>query len=527
MKDERTIADVLCSTASSCTGKDAIICGTRRLTYEELYEKACRLCNILLANGIEGGSKVGLRLPRSPEYVVAYFGATMAGAVIVPFDPNLTVREIYSTLSYCDVQLLVSNREGLAFLEDAGASCPNLQAVLLFEQSDCDSLSGSPVSMEFFLPRAGRAVRLTITASCSRPSLLTDPGSLALLLHTSGTTSAPKRVMLSHRNVISNASSHIASLDLRHDDKVLIALPMFFGYCNTAQMLTHVLLGGTLVLMPGLFTPARFCHLVKTERVTTFTGVPTMLLYLLQYQALCSHDLASLRYVCFGGSVMPQEPLQQLIQKLPAVGFVHTYGQTEASPRVTTLLPQDAMRKRGSVGRAIPGVEVSIFGQDGHPLSPLEIGEVVVRGDNVMLGYYKRPEITSEVIRDGQLFTGDMGYLDDDRYLYLTGRRRNMIIRAGINIYPEEIEEYLLQHPDVIEAAVVGEEHPIQGQVPVGIIVMRDGASPTTDELIAFCKKGLAPYKIPTRIEFRDELPKTYNQKTQRHKLGGDARGEA
>lgn len=527
MKDIITIPDILCSAASKYPSKVAIICGTRRLTYAELYEKACRLSNVMRSQGIDVGMKVGIRLPRAPEYVVAYFAASMVGAAIVPMDLNLTVRETCSALKYCDVRLLVSRREGGAFLDDMTTNCPDVQAIVFFEQDDCDSLEGSPVNLEVFLPRAGRTAKLALAVSSSRPLALVDPRGLALLLHTSGTTSAPKRVMLSHHNVISNANSHIASLGLHHDDKVLIALPMFFGYCNTAQMLTHILLGGTLVLLPGIFTPARFCLLVETEKITTFTGVPTMLLYLLSYRGLASHNLASLRYICYGGSAMPQEQLLRLMQQLPSVGFVQTYGQTEASPRVTTLAPQDALRKRGSVGRAIPGVEVCVFGQEGHALSPFEIGEVVVRGDNVMLGYYKRPEITAEVIRDDRLFTGDMGYLDDDGYLYLTGRRRNMIIRAGINIYPEEIEEYLMQHPDVFEAVVVGEEHPIQGQVPVGIIVPRDGASLSADELITFCRKGLAAYKIPTRIEFRAALPKTYNQKTQRHRLGENARGEA
>ena len=521
MKEAATIADAFVTAAMLYPDKEAIVYQSRRLTYKDAYAQVCRLSNLLIANGASVGSKIGIQLPRSPEYILAYFAAAMAGAVIVPLGPNLTPREAYSVLNYCDVQMLISSAEQLDHLDDIALGCQQLQAVFIIEERDPNELAdqsrtvvSSPATLKCILIDE----RLDSIPEIP-PNIMLDPDSLALLLHTSGTTSAPKRVMLSHRNVLASARSHIASLNLGHEDKVLIALPMFFGYCNTAQLVTHILLGGTLVLMDSTFTPSKFCRIVQAERITTFTGVPTMLLYLLAFRHFHNYDLSSLRYICFGGSTMPYERIAQLAELLPTVGFVQTYGQTEASPRVTALLPDDIHRKCGSVGKAIPGVQVSICDESGARLPPLQVGEVVVCGENVMLGYYKRPEVTQEVLRQGYLYTGDMGYLDDEEYLYLVGRRKNIIIRGGMNIYPEEIEEYLLEHPAVAEAVVVGEAHPLQGEAPVALIVLRADATMSAEEIIAYCKAGLMSYKIPMRVEFRTELPKTYNQKIQRHAL--------
>lgn len=525
-REVTTIADALASTAEKYPDKEALVFKSKRLTYAELYKKACFLSNLLRALGLSVGSKVGILLPRTPEYVQSYFAVAISGCVIVPIDVNLTLRETYSILNYCDVDLLITDVQRAALLGDLSLHCRGLRTVLLFRQGDQQVLKDQSNRTDATFPITYHIEEMAESTLEPISRASADSDSLALLLHTSGTISMPKRVMLSQRNVLTNAWSHIVSLGLRHEDRVLIALPMYFGYCNTAQMLAHILLGGTLVLLPGTFTPSKFCHLVETERITTFTAVPTMLFYLLEYRQLSKHDLSSLRYVCFGGSVMPHSRLLELTQALPSVGFVQTYGQTEAAPRITTLLPEDILRKPSSVGKAIPGLELGIFDEQELPCSPNKIGEVAVRGENVMLGYYKRPDSTSEVLHNGNLFTGDMGYLDDEGFLYLVGRKKNIIIRAGTNIYPEEIEEYLMRHPDVAEAAVIGEEHSLYGEIPIAFVVLRRGATISMGELVGYCKQGLAPYKIPARIEFSMELPKTYNQKLQRHKLRARLIGE-
>lgn len=513
MSHEIAIADILYKTAVANPRKNAIVFNSIHIRYDELYKSVCELANLLIDIGVNIGSKTAILFPRSPEYIIAYFAVSMAGSVVVPLDPQLTERELITTINYCDVEVIISQKQFLSTILNISTKVKTTQILLL----DRDAVSQKPYIATY--DALSQRIDVCTKLSSVHPSLSVDPQSCALLLHTSGTTNSPKRVMLSHRNIIVNAYSHIASLGLHQDDKVLIALPMHFGYCNTAQLITHILLGGTLVLLPTMFTPHQFCYWVESESVTTFTGVPTMLYYLQQFNRLNNYDLSSLRYFCFGGSLVSHDRLLKLIHRLPSVGFVQTYGQTEASPRITTLLPEDLLLRSDSVGKAIPGVSVQIIREKGEIAPPQTIGEIAVQGDNVMMGYYKRPEITSQVIKNGQLYTGDMGYLDEDGFLYLVGRKKNIIIRGGMNIYPEEIEELLLEHPAISEVAVIGEEHPLQGEVPIAFIVTQPNCEVTANQLITYCKTSLSPSKIPFKIEFCKTLPKTYNQKIQRYKL--------
>ena len=334
------------------------------------------------------------------------------------------------------------------------------------------------------------------------------------MLHTSGTTSNPKRVMLTHRNLISNIESNIQSLKLTEADKCLIAMPMYFGYCNTAQFLTHLYLGASIVILDGMFFPKTFFFTVQNEQITDFTGVPSMLLTLLKYRYASKYDISSLRYICFGGGKMPEGQLRELIQLFSSVGFVQTYGQTEASPRITALLSKDALRKIGSVGTPIPNVRVKVVDEMGNQLSANAIGEVIVQGKNIMKGYFKQEKITKNTIIDGWLHTGDLGYHDEDGYLYLTGRKKNMIISGGINIYPEEIEEVLMSHPNVCDVCVFAENQLMLGEVPAAKIVLRN--SNTNCDLRTFCIERLAIYKVPVKFELVDNLEKTYNGKIKR-----------
>jgi long-chain acyl-CoA synthetase len=242
-----------------------------------------------------------------------------------------------------------------------------------------------------------------------------------------------------------------------------------------------------------------------------------MLHTLVQNPPAEQHAISSLRYVCFGGGPMPVETLRRLIEGFPGVGFVHTYGQTEAAPRVTALLPQDRLGRLGSIGKPIPGVSVRLLSDDGKIAAPGEIGEIVVQGPNVMLGYYKRPADTAQVLRPDGLWTGDLARMDADGYLYLIGRRKNIVISGGINIYPEELEECLLGHPAVQEVVVMGEPHDVLGESPVAFVVRKPGTTASAEELLQHCATRLAQYKWPSRIEFRDSLSKTYNAKIKRH----------
>lgn len=335
----------------------------------------------------------------------------------------------------------------------------------------------------------------------------------AIMLHTSGTTSNPKRVMLTHKNLICNIESNIASLEFNEKDTTLIVLPMYFGYCNCSQFLTHVYLGGRIIIAPQPFNPAIFLQLIEKYKCTNTTCIPSMLFLTISIRN--KYDMSSLRYLCFGGGVMPVHKLKQIISFFEGTGIVQTYGQTEASPRVTCLLPKDCLRKIGSVGKPIPGVEIDILDKNGVPVKNGEKGEIVVRGNNVMKGYYKHQDKTEQTIINGWLHTGDIGRVDEEGYLYIVGRIKNVIISGGLNIYPEEIEEILINYEGIKEVIVFGEKHDILGEIPVAKVVT-DGCYIDEGQILEYSKKMVDAYKIPKKIIFCEQLEKTYNGKIRR-----------
>lgn len=481
--------------------KTAIMQGEQRLSYREWHAKATNIASALSRCLSPSSCHVALFLPNSIAYAVSYFGILYANRTIIPIGPQSKGPEIRSTLENCEIDLIITN----------SALQPGLTQMLETYPYSIYLLNTDTLHVTKLAGEKGWIIKTAGTADNE------GEAATAVMLHTSGTLSHPKRVMLTHQNLLCNIRSNIASLSLNADDVVLIALPMYFGYCNTAQFLTHVYLGASMVILEGMFLAKKFFSAVETCRVTNFTGVPTMLLSLLDYRRREEYDIHSLRYICFGGGKMPVDKLRQLISTFPTVGFVQTYGQTEASPRVTALLPEDSVRKLGSVGRPIPGVTVAVVDEQGQVLDHGKIGEIVVRGENVMKGYYKNDSATTAVLRNGWLYTGDLGRLDEDGYLYLTGRRKNMIISGGINIYPEEVEEVLFSHPCVADVMVYGVPDEYMGELPCAKIVIKEGEEVSEGALINYCLDRLSSYKAPRRIEFVKALAKTYNGKTKRN----------
>lgn len=478
--------------------KVAIKYGADQITFQDWYNCSHQLSDKLSEIVTEGLSNIAIFLPNSVDYAIAYFSILFSNKIIVPIGTQSKGLEITSTLEYCEIDVIITSLLYRDFLKNC-LSDYKYRTILLFrEDQSIENINGE----KNFIDKSDIIKNVGIEDD------------VTIMLHTSGTTSNPKRVMLTHGNLINNVKSNIQSLKLTENDKVLIALPMFFGYCNTAQFLTHLYLGASIVIMDSIFLPKQFFQIVEREKITIFTGVPSMLLMLLEYRYSDKYDFASLRYICFGGGTMPVEKLKELIEKYPSVGFVQTYGQTECSPRVTALLPKDAMMKIGSVGKAIPHVEVKILDEDENPLIENSIGEIVVKGKSTMKGYYKQLEITKETIRAGWVHTGDLGYFDNEGFLYLTGRIKNIIISGGINIYPEEIEQLLLKHESVEEVCVIGEEHKMMGEMPVAKIVLKSDV--TSAELKQYCSGKLTDYKIPVRFDFVESLPKTYNGKIKR-----------
>lgn len=482
--------------------KIAIKMGSYHITYRELFELSEELgkkINVFIG---ENQRNIGIYLPNSIDYAVAYCAIQSIKKVAVPVSVLTKSPEIQSTFDYCEVDIIITDSCNIEVLKSSLIN--NKHKKMLYNISN-DQILILNSSNSFVVKSAKYA--------------FTDSDDdIAILLHTSGTTSKPKRVMLTHRNLINNIESNINSLQLTEKEITLIVLPMCFGYCNTAQFLTHLYLGATIVLMEGMFFPKSLFKVVESEKITNFTAVPSMLLMILEYKHFEKFNYSSLRTITFGGGPMPVNKLKTLIELMPTVGFVQTYGQTECSPRVTALLSEDSIRKIGSVGKPIPGVLVKVIAEDGKETNNNCIGEILVKGQNVMKGYYKFDDLNASVISDGWLHTGDLGYFDEDEYLYLTGRKKNIIISCGINIYPEEIEQIMLQYRGIKEVCVVGEDDEFKGEVPVAYIVKTEEIAIT--ELKEFCLENLAYYKVPARFIFIEQLPKTYNGKIKRNRNG-------
>lgn len=477
----------------------AIKYGNISLSYSDWYRQSVKVALKIKSKVSTDSSNIAILLPNSINYAIAYFAIQFSDNIVVPIGIQAKAPEIISSLEYCEIDLVISDTEHLEFLKSTIKGYDYGVDIYIIDSDDFITLNDNIASV----PK---------TNSIQQNRTKDD---VAIMLHTSGTTSNPKRVMLTHSNLINNIKSNIESLKLTKDDKVLIAMPMYFGYCNTAQFLTHLYLGASMVILNSVFLPKQFFRIVEKEKITNFTCVPSMLLMLLNYRYADNYDYNSLRYICFGGGNMPVEKLKQLIEKYSSVGFVQTYGQTECSPRVTALLPEYSLSKIGSVGTPIPKVEVRILNFVGSDLQGNQIGEIVVKGKNTMKGYYKQPKITEQTIRDGWVYTGDLGYIDDDGFLYLAGRIKNIIISGGINIYPEEIEQILLQNEHVSDVCVIGEEHELLGEVPVAKVILKQAIN--SNELRNYCSERLADYKIPIRFEIVDNLPKTYNGKIKRY----------
>ena len=468
------------------------------ITYKELY-----LFSISTAKKISSlfGSTLNVVtfLPNSIDYAKAYFSILFAKKVIVPIGLQSKNIEILSTIEYCEADLVIANNESYQYLKETLQNYKYKIAILRIDTGEVEYLNEDKSAIE-------------------KSDAIVNNGpdnDVAIMLHTSGTTSMPKRVMLTHHSLLFNVRSNIESLKLTENDKVLISMPMHFGYCNTAQFLTHLYLGASMVIYDGMFLPDKFFSYIQDEKITNFTGVPTMLIMLEMFNGIDKYDISSLRYICFGGGRMPVGILQKLIEKYPTIGFVQTYGQTEASPRVTALLPEDSLRKIGSVGLAIPNETVRVVDDNMNEVGANVTGEIIVQGENIMKGYYKRDEITESVLVDNWLKTGDLGHKDEEGYLYITGRKKNMLISGGINIYPEEIEEILIQHPNIKDVYVYGEEDKFLGEVPVAKIILN--SPDEKDDFYKYCSSRMADYKIPLRFYVVDEIGKTYNGKVKRY----------
>ena len=475
----------------------AIKKGKEEISYMQLYNRVHKISNFLCIISNDSNN-IAIIMDNSIEYIIAYFSILYANRVIIPIMPSVTAPELESVVDYCEVDILITNNTCYDGVVNKMSTYKKSKKVIL--NIDTGALVVINDKKDYTLK------------SCVNMS--GNPNDVAIMLHTSGSMSNPKRVMLSHTNLIENVKSNVESLSLTNHETTLIALPMCFGYCNTTQILSHLFVGAKIVICDSIFTPKEFMKSVEINRVTNTVLVPTMLQTLLKYRYINKYNISSLKAICFGGEKMPLDKIKQLFERFPTVSFINTYGQTECSPRVTALLPEYSISKIGSVGKPIPGVKIRIINKDGMDCCSNENGELLVTGKNVMKGYYKQPELTKKTIQNGWIHTGDIGYVDLDGFLYITGRIKRMIISGGINIYPEEVEEVILQNKFIEDVYVFGENDDLLGEVPVAKIVAKCYVD--IEALRDHCVHNLSKYKVPVRFYIVDSIPKTYNGKKTR-----------
>lgn len=529
---EEHLASFLIRTATRFPQRRALWFYGKSTTYRQLLEETYAFAHVVQELGLAKGDRIAVMLPNCPQAVIAYYGSLLAGLVVVETNPMYTPREIHHQMQDSGAKALVT-LDVLLTGAKAGLDGTHVEHVLVTSISDY-----LPSVKSWLYPfqarRQGQQIRVhydhkflswhRLLAHGSRAPVAVNPAcanDLALLQYTGGTTGVAKGVMLTHANLVVNTMQcRQWFYRLREGQEVfLAALPFFHVFGMTAILNFCVQLGGTLVLIPR-FQTAQVLQLIRRFQPTVFPGTPTMFIALLNDPQVTSRDLSSLS-VCISGSAPLPKDVQDRFEALSGGRLVEGYGLTEASP-ITHINNIWEARKPG-IGIPIPGTEAKVVDADGHVLAAGEIGELIVRGPQVMKGYWRRQEETASILRDGWLYTGDLASVDEDGFFEIVGRRKDMIIAGGFNIYPREVEEVLFSHPAVEEAVVVGVPDAYRGETVKAYVVVRKGLTLTPQELDPWCRDSLAAYKVPRQYEIRDSLPKSAVGKILRYKLVEEA----
>ena len=477
------LASNLADTASGHADRVAVRVGETAMTYGELARASSRIAGMLTGRGVRPGDPVGIMLPNVAEFAVIYYGVLRAGGAVVPMNPLLKAREVGYYLGDSGARLMFA-WHAFAGEAQAGAQQAAAEAVVVEPAAFPGLLAAAPDD--------------GITGR--------DDDDIAVILYTSGTTGSPKGAELTHANLARNAEVVRTDLfRLTPSDVIFGGLPLFHAFGQTCTLNAAVASGACVTLLPR-FAPDQALQTLAAHQVTVFEGVPTMYVALLGHPDRAAYDTSALRLAVSGGAALPVEVLRGFEEAF-GCDVLEGYGLSETSP-VASFNHPDRPRKPGSIGTPIRGVQMRVVDKDGNEVPQGDVGEIVIRGHNVMKGYWRRPEDTAKAIPDGWFRTGDVGRVDADGYYEIVDRKKDMIIRGGYNVYPREIEEVLYEHPAVAEAAVIGLPHPALGEEVGAAVVLKPGAGVTAGELRDHVKSQVAAYKYPRAVWIVDELPK-------------------
>jgi long-chain acyl-CoA synthetase len=453
------------------------------LSYAMLDGASAHIAGLLKEKGFQAGDRVGIMLPNVPYFAPVYYGILRAGGVVVPMN------------------VLLKGREVKFYLEDSGAK-------ILFAWHDFAEAAESGAEQagaEAILVKPGEFEEIVGAASPDTDVAERDGSDTAVILYTSGTTGTPKGAELTHANLSKNAEVASELFGYDEGDVIFGGLPLFHSFGQTCALNCGVLRGGTITLLPR-FEPGKALEIIQRDKVTVMLGVPTMYQAMLHCPDADQYDTSTLKLCGSGGAAMPVEVMKAFEEKFQAK-ILEGYGLSETSP-VASFNHPDKERKPGSIGTPIEGVEMKLVDEEGNDVAQGDVGEIVIKGHNVMKGYWNKPDATADAIKDGWFHSGDMGQVDEDGYFFIVDRKKDMIIRGGYNVYPREIEEVLYEHPAVREVAVLGVPHEELGEEVAAVVALKEGESASEEDLREHAKEAVAAYKYPRKIWFVDELPK-------------------
>jgi len=497
-------ANFLSIPASILPDQEILVFGERRWTYGQLWRRVQQIGNALRSTGVTPGDRVAVLQTNSDDYVATYFATALIGGVFVPVNYRAKPIELKHILSTARTKVLLAGDRYLSLVESLRGELPTVQTYV--------SLESETVGMAHFPELLDR-----VTSECDEAAI--DDADTTILMYTSGTTSLPKGVMLTHNEFTAYVCNNVEMADGTPRGTALLSAPLYH-IAGATNIMTSLFTGRKLAVLPQ-FDATEWLELAQREKVTHAFLVPTMMKMIIDHPRFGSYDLSSLTNLSYGGAAMPFPVIRRAIESFPAtVGFVNAFGQTETTSTLTVLGPDDhrlqgteaeivlRLKRLTSIGRPLPDVEAKVVDEEGNTLGTGEVGEIWVRTPRIMKGYANDQGGADSPMRDGWLPTRDMGWIDEDGYIFLGGRKDDMIIRGGENIAPAEVEAVLQSHPAIEEAAVIGVPNEEWGQQVGAVIVLRPGHRATEDEISAYCREHLASFKKPEIIHFVEELPK-------------------
>lgn len=509
--ENRDLGSLLKKSAKLYPRRVAICFGQKKLTYQTLNEATDRMAAGLLILGIKPKDRVAVLLDNCPHFVISYYSILKAGATVVPVNYMFKMEEDKFILQDCEAKVLITSGPYLDMAVELRLRIDTLKTII--------STSGSALR-----PGINDFVGMRCADSQALNKLKIQDSDLAVILYTSGTTGFPKGAMLTHRNLVSNALDCARAIKATRKETLICLLPLFHSFAATVCMNLPLLIGAKIVLMKSVRPFKRIIRQIRKNKVTVFVGIPSIYAILkdIKLPSFLAGPLLKLinpvRICISGAAALPKETFLGFEKKF-RIPLLEGYGLTEASP-VVTLNPLKGVRKAGSIGIPLSdNIQLKIVDVEGRSVSGDGVGELLVKGPNVMSGYFKQEGATAEAIKDGWLYTGDMARFDADGYCFIAGRKKEMINVRGLNVYPREIEEVLYHNFKVKEAAVIGIEDAHKGEVPKAFVVLKDGESYSEHELGQYLRERLAGYKIPKHIEFRGSLPKNSTGKILKRQL--------